>query len=165
MPSAKRPSRIPVGPDGKPRHALTADGVLFDGDRVLLVERGHAPFRGKLALPGGFVEGTESAEQAVLREVKEETGLTARVVGLVGLYSAPGRDPRGPTATAVFLLARTGGRLQAGDDAASATFVPLRKARLAGLAFDHDLILAEAIAIRNALAPPAPKTSRGSRSS
>lgn len=165
MPSSKSASRIPRGPDGKPRHALTADGVLFDGDRVLLVERGHPPFRGKLALPGGFVEGTESAEQAVVRELKEETGLSARVVGLVGLYSAPGRDPRGPTATAVFLLTRTGGRLRAGDDAASAKFVPLSEARRAGLAFDHALILAEAIAIRNALKPPASRTSRESRSS
>lgn len=145
--------RHPVGPDGATRHAVTADGVLFDGDRVLLIRRGNPPDRGRLALPGGFVEGHESVEQAVVREVREETGLATEVVGLVGVYSEPGRDPRGPTCTAAYLLERVGGRLRAGDDAAAARFVPLDKARRARLAFDHDQILADAVLFRDALAP------------
>ena len=52
-----RANRHPVGPDGRPRHALTADGVLFEGQRVLLVRRRNPPDRGRLALPGGFVDG------------------------------------------------------------------------------------------------------------
>lgn len=145
--------RHPVGPDGKPRHALTADGVLFDGDRVLLIRRGNPPHRGMLALPGGFVDGDESVEQAVVRELREETGLATEVVGLIGVYSEPGRDPRGPTCTAAYLLERVGGRLRAGDDAAAARFVPLRAARRERLAFDHDLILADALLFREALLP------------
>ena len=133
------------------RHALTADAVLFEKGRVLLVRRGRPPFKRRLALPGGFVDGAESAEDAVLRELAEETGLKARIEGLVGVYSEPGRDPRGPTCTAVFLLERTGGRLRAGDDAASARFVPLREARRERLAFDHDRVLADALLFRAAL--------------
>jgi len=146
-----RPSRIPLGPDGKPRHALTADGVLFHGRAVLLIRRGHDPFKGRLALPGGFVEGHESAGQAVVREMKEETGLTTRIEGLIGFYSDPGRDPRGPTATAVYLVSRTGGRLRAGDDASAARFVPIAQARRQRLAFDHDEVLADALLYRAAL--------------
>ncbi|HKZ59740.1 MAG TPA: NUDIX hydrolase [Candidatus Thermoplasmatota archaeon] len=151
MPRARHPSRIPVGPDGRMRHALTADAVLVERGRVLLVRRGNPPFRGRLALPGGFVAGDESAEDAVLRELAEETGLEGRVLGLVGLYSAPGRDPRGPTATAVYLVERAGGRLQAGDDAASATFVPVPLARRTALAFDHSAVLRDALLFRAAL--------------
>lgn len=146
-----RPSRIPVGPDGKPRHALTADGVLFHGRSVLLVRRGHDPFKGRFALPGGFVEGHESAADAVVREMKEETGLATRIEGLIGFYSDPQRDPRGPTATAVYLVSRAGGTLRAGDDAAAAQFVPIAQARRERLAFDHDQVLADALLYRAAL--------------
>jgi len=149
-----------VGPDGRLRHALTADGLLFDGDRVLLVQRRNPPHRGRLALPGGFVDGGESTEDAAVREVREETGLATEVVGLVGVYSEPGRDPRGPTCTAAYLLERVGGRLRAGDDASAARFVPLREAMRRRLAFDHDRILADALLFRAALAPAL----RGARS-
>lgn len=150
---AARPSRIPLGPDGLPRHALTADAVVFRGNRVLLVRRRNPPDRGSLALPGGFVEGHESAETAALRELAEETGLAGHIVGLVGLYSRPGRDPRGPTATAVFLIEAGGGRLRAGDDAASARFVPIGRATREKLAFDHNEVLADALLYRAALGP------------
>jgi 8-oxo-dGTP diphosphatase len=148
-----RPSRHPTGPDGKPRHALTADSVVFDGSKVLLVRRGNPPFRGKFALPGGFVEGHESAEDAALRELAEETGLEGRIAGLIGVYSDPGRDPRGPTCTAAYLIEKTGGHLKAGDDATFARFVPVSLARKTGLAFDHDRVLADALLFRAALAP------------
>jgi 8-oxo-dGTP diphosphatase len=150
--SARTPaSRIPLGPDGRPRHALTADAVVFSTDRVLLVRRGNPPFKGSFALPGGFVEGRESCEDAALRELAEETGLTGRITGLVGVYSEPGRDPRGPTCTAAYLIERTGGRLRAGDDAASARFLSISRARTEGLAFDHDRMLADALLFRAAL--------------
>lgn len=159
-----RPSRIPVGPDGRPRHALTADAVLIEKGRVLLVRRGNPPFKGAFALPGGFVEGDESAETAVLRELSEETGFQGRLVGLVGLYSSPGRDPRGPTATAVYLVERAGGTLRAGDDAASAAFVPVRRASQERLAFDHSDVLKDALLFRAVLLPLlAPSHSRTRR--
>lgn len=128
--------RRPRGP------ALTVDAVWIDRGRVLLVRRGRPPFAGRWALPGGFVEPGESVESAVVRELKEETGLTARIRGLVGVYSAPGRDPRGPTASVVF---RVGGRAtepRGGDDAREARWVPLDGA--VRLAFDHDQVLRDA---------------------
>ncbi|MCI4370683.1 MAG: NUDIX hydrolase, partial [Thermoplasmata archaeon] len=84
-------ARYPPGPK------LTVDAFWVSRGRLLLVLRAREPFRGTWALPGGFVEAAESVEDAVVRELREETGLRARTVGLVGVYSQPGRDPRGPT--------------------------------------------------------------------
>lgn len=123
--------------------ALTVDGIWIDRGRLLLVVRGHDPFEGRLALPGGFVEGGETVEQAVLREVKEETGLCAQSTRLVGVYSRAGRDPRGPTVSVAFRLRGRPSRLQAGSDAHEALWVPL--ARIPRLAFDHDEILRDAL--------------------
>jgi 8-oxo-dGTP diphosphatase len=132
--------RYPPGP------ALTVDVVWIRRDRVLLVRRGRPPFRGRWALPGGFVEARETVEAAALRELREETGLVGRIVGLVGVYSGPDRDPRKPTTTIAFQVAGRGGRPTGGDDAAAAEWVPIAEAR--SLAFDHDKILADARARR-----------------
>jgi len=139
--------------------ALTVDAVWIRRGRVLLVERGREPFRGMWALPGGFVELEETVEQAVVREVREETGMNVRPVGLVGVYSGPDRDPRKPTTTVAFLVRGPAGRPRGGDDAATAEWVPLARAR--PLAFDHDRILADA---RRMIGPrthrPSPHRSR-----
>lgn len=122
---------------------LTVDALVVDLEKgVLLVQRKHEPFAGFWALPGGFVEEGESCEQAVVREVAEETGLAVSVVSLFGVYSAPGRDPRGHTVSVVYLCRVEGGQLQGGDDAAAARFF----AELTGvsLAFDHARILQDA---------------------
>ena len=75
---------------------LTADCVVVDRDRgVLMVRRKNPPYKGYLALPGGFVEIGETVEQAARRELAEETGMEATNLSLVGVYSKPGRDPRG----------------------------------------------------------------------
>lgn len=122
--------------------ALTVDAVWIDRGRILLVRRGRPPFRGRWALPGGFVGPEETVEAAVLRELREETGLRGVLDRLVGVYSGPDRDPRQPTATVAFLLRGRAGPPLAGDDAANAAWVPLAQAR--GLAFDHDRILRDA---------------------
>lgn len=122
---------------------LTVDALVVDPEKgVLLVQRRHEPFAGRWALPGGFVEEGESCEQAVVREVAEETGLSVRVVALLGVYSEPGRDPRGHTVSVVYLCRVEGGQLRGGDDAAEARFF----AELTGvsLAFDHSRILKDA---------------------
>ncbi len=126
----------PLGP------ALTADAVWIDRARVLLVRRGRPPFRGKWALPGGFVTVDETVEEAVSRELYEETGLRARPRCIVGVYSGPDRDPRGSTTTVAYLMSGRAGTPHGGDDAAQAAWVPLAAAR--GLAFDHDRIVRDA---------------------
>lgn len=122
--------------------ALTVDAVWIRAGKVLLVRRGNPPFRGFWAFPGGFVELEETVEEAVVRELHEETGLVGRPVGIVGVYSGPDRDPRKPTTTVAFFIGGRGGQPVGSDDAASAGWVPLAQAR--PLAFDHERILSDA---------------------
>ncbi len=129
----------------RPRYenpALTADAVWIDRGRVLLVRRGHPPYQGMWALPGGFVELQETVEEAVVRELREETGLTARPWRLVGVYSGPDRDPRKPTTSVAYLMRGRARTPRGGDDAAAAAWVSLADA--GPLAFDHDRILRDA---------------------
>ena len=83
---------------------LTTDCVICDQDgRVLLIRRKNEPFKGAYALPGGFVDIGETVEAACRREVLEEAGLTVGELQLVGVYSDPGRDPRGHTVSIAYL--------------------------------------------------------------
>jgi 8-oxo-dGTP diphosphatase len=122
--------------------ALSTDAVWIAAGEILLVRRRRPPFRGRWALPGGFVEYTETVEEALVREIKEETGLRARPRALVGVYSGPDRDPRHPTTSIAFFVSGRRSRPRAGDDAAEVRWVPLAKAK--GLAFDHDEIVRDA---------------------
>jgi 8-oxo-dGTP diphosphatase len=131
----------PTGP------ALTVDVVAFAGEpprSVLLIERGNDPFAGAWALPGGFVEAGERVAVAAARELQEETGIEAGGLELLGVYDTPGRDPRGPTVSVVYVL-RSDAELNArgGDDAAKARWFPIDG--LPALAFDHPLLIADAI--------------------
>jgi 8-oxo-dGTP diphosphatase len=127
--------------------ALAADCVVFDPQgRLLLVRRKNPPFQGQYALPGGFVEYGEATEQAAARELAEETGLTATSLSLIGVYSAPGRDPRGHTVSIAYLVHVADFTLRAGDDAASAEFVATWQRE--PLAFDHNKIVADALALQ-----------------
>lgn len=123
---------------------LTVDCVVFNAaGALLLIERGHEPFKGCYALPGGFVDVGETVEAAALRELKEETGASGRVVRLVGVYSDPGRDPRGHTVSVALLVEWDGAAVRGGDDAASAAFVSDWREK--ALAFDHAKIVADAL--------------------
>lgn len=108
--------------------ALTADIVVLrpeqDGPQVLLVERGGHPFIGKLALPGGFANENEPVEETAARELEEETGVSGLSMELVGVFSRPGRDPRGWVVSAAFaaVVGEETLTVQAGDDAASANW-------------------------------------------
>ncbi len=121
------------------RPALTVDGVLVEDEKILLIKRGNTPYRGMYALPGGFVDYGERVEDAVIREMEEETGLKTGISRLLGVYSDPSRDPRGHTVSVVFVLNFKYGSLSAGDDAAEASWFPLDD--LPELAFDHAAIV------------------------
>ncbi len=118
---------------------LAVDAVIVDGDSVVLVKRLNPPFKGMWALPGGFVEYGETVEDALKREVLEETGLVIEIKKLAGVYSDPGRDPRGHTVSVVYLCKRKRGKLSAGSDAKEAQLFALNK--LPALAFDHRKII------------------------
>ena len=118
---------------------ITADGAVFKDGKILLVKRKNEPFKGKWALPGGFVEYGEKTEDAAVREVFEETGLKTSVKSLVGVYSDPTRDPRGHIITVVYLMEMVSGELCSGDDAADAKFFDLDM--LPEISFDHDIVI------------------------
>ena len=126
-----------------PTPALTVDCVVVDARGwVLLVRRANPPFKGRYALPGGFVEIGEPVEEACRRELREETGMRTGRLRLIGVYSDPKRDPRGHTCSVAFLARVKRATAKAGDDAAAAEWVEHRS-RLP-LAFDHAKILADA---------------------
>jgi 8-oxo-dGTP diphosphatase len=138
-----------MGPD---RPYISTDCVVFDElDRVLLIRRKNDPFRGQYAFPGGFIDVGETAEHAARRELKEETGIDARDLQLIGVYSDPGRDPRHHTITIAYIVFVQGQTAAAGDDAASAQFVA--HAERETLAFDHNIILRDALKVHGASRP------------
>jgi 8-oxo-dGTP diphosphatase len=122
---------------------LAVDGVvrLWEGERfkgIVLIERRYEPLG--YALPGGFVEVGETVEKAVLREVKEETGLDAQIVKLLGVYSEPNRDPRFHVVSVVFVLDAFG-EPKGGDDAKKAVVFPIEDLPFDKIVFDHARIL------------------------
>lgn len=130
-----------------PHHAVTADCVIFGFDgvtiRVLLIQRGLEPYKGKWALPGGFMNMDETAEQCAARELEEETGLKNTTVEQFYTFSEVGRDPRERVITvAHFALVRLA-EVRGGDDADVARWFGLDE--IPSLAFDHDRILRMAL--------------------
>jgi 8-oxo-dGTP diphosphatase len=123
--------------------ALTVDCVVLDRQqRLLVVRRGNPPFKGMYALPGGFVDIGETAEDACRRELLEETGVRVGKLQLLGVYSDPKRDPRGHTCSVAFLTRIQRASAKAGDDAAAVEWI--ENWSRANMAFDHARILADA---------------------
>ncbi len=141
-------------PSDAPRNPFpTVDVIVERGDgRVLLVQRLNEP-KG-WALPGGFIDYGESAENAARREVREEAGVSVLLTDLLGVYSHPNRDPRHHTLTVVY-IGRSRDDLSAGDDAAEVREFSLDDLP-ADLAFDHAQILRDYRHYKDTGAPPRP---------
>jgi 8-oxo-dGTP diphosphatase len=141
-------------PSAYPPVAVTVDVVILtilDGQlSVLLIRRGDHPYRGRWAIPGGFVEERENLDAAARRELKEETGIDAGVhIEQLAAYGDPDRDPRLRVVSVAYVamlpdVAAPG----AGSDASDARFWPAADAldpRRVPLAFDHHRILSDAV--------------------
>ena len=130
-----------------PRPSVTTDCVIFGYDgkdlKLLLVERGIPPFKGMWALPGGYLQMDEDAIDGAKRELFEETGLRDAYIEQFRTCSAVDRDPRGRVITIAHLALVRISEVKGGDDAAKAQWFPLKD--VPQLAFDHDMILREAM--------------------
>lgn len=117
----------------------TVDVIIEVGDRIVLIRRKYPP--AGWAIPGGFIDAGETAQQAAAREAQEETGLRVTLTGLLGVYSDPFRDPRRHTISIVY-TGNAEGNPSGGDDAAEAGLFSERDLPHP-LAFDHAQILAD----------------------
>jgi 8-oxo-dGTP diphosphatase len=125
----------------------TVDAVIqIDDQNIILVKRRYAPYKDKYALPGGFIKYNEDPEQAIIREVREETNLAVEIINKIGTYDQKGRDPRGKIVSTAFKcnLVRDLSKMMGGDDAAVAEAIPVEKVKSMDLAFDHKQILKDA---------------------
>lgn len=130
---------------------VTVDAVVFgyskaDGVSLLLIQRKYDPFKGSWAIPGGFVLNEESLEEAVERELKEETGVEVNYLEQLYSFGKPARDPRQRIVSiAYFGLVKASQyqELKASTDAENAAWFPIEE--LPKLAFDHKEILQVAI--------------------
>lgn len=130
-----------------PRPSVTVDAVVFGLDvnedelRVLLIQRDLEPYRGRWALPGGFVDMGESLEDAARRELKEETGIGKAFLEQLFTFGDVNRDPRGRVVSVAYygLINLNEQSLRADTDARNAAWFALSD--IPDLAFDHGRIL------------------------
>jgi len=150
----RRKESVQVAERGKyvyewPRPMVTADAAVFaffDGrTHLLLIQRKIDPYKGRWALPGGFVEIDEDLPDAVARELAEETGLKNVPLEQLRAFGRPGRDPRGRTITIAYfgIMERNWDQIRADDDAERAQWFDIES--LPPMAFDHDDIVRCAI--------------------
>lgn len=133
-----------------PRPAVAADCLVISEENnkkeILLIKRKHDPFKDKWALPGGFMEIDETAEQAAARELEEETGvkIEPRHFIPVSVFSAVNRDPRTRLISLSYLthIKKSEVTANAGDDASEAEWHDLNY--LPEMAFDHKDIIQSA---------------------
>lgn len=133
-----------------PRGALTVDCVVFalsdDDLKVMLIQRGIPPYKGRWALPGGFVRPDETLDDAARRELREETGLSGIFLEQLYTFGAVRRDPRERVVSVAYyaLVNLSGHQARAATDARDAAWFGVGE--VPELAFDHGEILAMALA-------------------
>jgi 8-oxo-dGTP diphosphatase len=133
-----------------PRPMVSVDAAVFaffgNKAKLLLVNRKKEPFKGRWALPGGFVDIDEELDDAVARELAEETALVGAQLEQIHTFGNVGRDPRGRQITIVYMGIATKGRnkIKASDDAAKARWFDIEKLPRV-LAFDHNEVTKFAI--------------------
>ena len=130
-----------------PHPAVTCDCVVFryEGGTwyTLLIERGNDPYKGCWAIPGGFLNMDEDAEQGALRELEEETGLKLPHAVQFGAFTKVDRDPRGRTISIAYYTVTDKKEVSGCDDAAKAQWFPIDE--IPTLAFDHDEMFKKAL--------------------
>jgi 8-oxo-dGTP diphosphatase len=119
----------------------TVDAIIQNSSSILLIKRSKDPYKNQFALPGGFVNKGETIEEAIKREVYEETSLEVHPIDILGVYSDPKRDPRGHMMTVVFIVLVIRGNPSAGDDAKEISWIPIEKINDIKIAFDHKLVI------------------------
>jgi 8-oxo-dGTP diphosphatase len=123
----------------------TVDVIIEQNSRILMIRRKNDPYKGCLALPGGFVDEGERIEDAARREANEETSLNVHLVDILGVYSDPQRDPRGHLISTVFVGIVPTNNLSveasAQDDALEVEWINLEAINKSNIAFDHKKIL------------------------
>ncbi|MFL2955315.1 MAG: NUDIX domain-containing protein [Candidatus Thalassarchaeaceae archaeon] len=138
------------GADGYSSPSLTVDAVatrVREGEiEALMIQRGPNPpeWQGKWAFPGGFVDVGEDPLDAVLRELREETGVNGRNPTLLDVLGSPGRDPRKHCVGLFYRVdVDVGSKPSAGDDAVNAGWVPLGMLNAENVAGDHIEVIAK----------------------
>lgn len=119
---------------------LTVDGIFLKDSKVLLVRQAKYPFFDSWVIPGGHVEYGEKVEEAIKREMKEELGVPVKIKKLFGVYSDPKRDPRYHTASVVYLLEKTKGKIRLSREASEFRYFSLKNLPKK-IGFDHRKIL------------------------
>jgi 8-oxo-dGTP diphosphatase len=119
--------------------SVMVDAIVETNDKLLLVKRKKDPFKGSRSFPGGKVDLYEKVEEAVKRELREETSLDIEPIAILGVYSDPSRDPRGHRISITFIARIISGEAKAADDAESIEWLPINEQK--DLAFDHNKIL------------------------
>lgn len=134
-------------PADYPITMVTVDVIITRGkgfnQEVVLIKRKGYPYRDHWALPGGFVDAGETTIEAAKREVMEEAGMKLKDISFFTIADDPDRDPRGRGVSVVF-KAEAYGEPFAGDDAVQALWIPMPTAQVMQLAFDHNVLVAQA---------------------
>ena len=118
-----------------------ADGLLINKNgKIVIIQRKSETYHDFWALPGGAVNKDETIEEALIREMKEETGVDVEPKEILGIFSDPKRDPRGRVISTVFICDYSG-TLKAGSDAGKIRLCTVEEALQLELAFDHHFVI------------------------